>query len=496
MIKFVIFKIICLIIPCVTINNRQIKNWQIIPNPIEETVLRVMGREVVSIHVGQCGIQVGNACWELFCLEHGIGLDGTVESNHDVDAGFNTFFNETATGKYVPRCCFIDSEPMVIDQVRTGNFRKLYRPSQLISGREDTANLYTRGFYSNRNLLAHFCDSLHHLLEECSSLQGFLVFHSLGGGTGSGFGGRLLQQLSNEYPKSNIIDFGVIPSPKLSTSTVEPYNACHSLHFIRTHADVACIFDNEALYSICDRSLQIEASYTNINRLIAQVVSSMTSSQRFAGALNVSLNEFKTNLVPYPTIQFALCSYAPIVSVEKSFHNKLTVEEITNSVFEPQNIMAKCDPRHGKYMACCLMYRGDVVPREVSSALKNIKSKNYIQFVDWCPTGFKCGINDQPPTHIPGGDLAKVNKSVCMISNTTAISEVFEELYRKTKLLYSHRAFVHWFTADGIDEAEMPEYQSYLADMQTDYEEVAFDTPMDQFNPVLDKLTNYRPNGY
>ena len=84
----------------------------------------------------------------------------------------------------------------------------------------------------------------------------------------------------------------------------------------------------------------------------------------------------------------------------------------------------RCDPRHGKYMACCLMYRGDVVPKDVNAAVATIKTKRTIQFVDWCPTGFKCGINYQPPTVVPGGDLAKVQRAVCMISNSTAIAEV------------------------------------------------------------------------
>ena len=72
--------------------------------------------------------------------------------------------------------------------------------------------------------------------------------------------------------------------------------------------------------------------------------------------------------------------------------------------------MVKCDPRHGKYMACCLLYRGDVVPKDVNASIAQIKTKRSIQFVDWCPTGFKVGINYQPPTVVPGGDLAKVKR--------------------------------------------------------------------------------------
>ena len=79
----------------------------------------------------------------------------------------------------------------------------------------------------------------------------------------------------------------------------------------------------------------------------------------------------------------------------------------------------------GKYMACCLLYRGDVVPKDVNAAIATIKTKRTIQFVDWCPTGFKVGINYQPPTVVPGGDLAKVQRAVCMLSNTTAIAGMF-----------------------------------------------------------------------
>ena len=82
-------------------------------------------------------------------------------------------------------------------------------------------------------------------------------------------------------------------------------------------------------------------------------------------------------------------SYAPIISAEKAIHEQLTVGELTSSCFEPSNQMVKCDPRQGKYMACRMLFRGDVVPKDVNAAIATIKSKRTIQFVDWCPTGFK-----------------------------------------------------------------------------------------------------------
>ncbi|CAG2109362.1 unnamed protein product [Medioppia subpectinata] len=264
---------------------------------------------------------------------------------------------------------------------------------------------------------------------------------------------------------------------KVSTAVVEPYNSVLTTHTTLEHSDCAFMVDNEAIYDICRRNLDIERpTYTNLNRLIGQIVSSITASLRFDGALNVDLTEFQTNLVPYPRIHFPLATYAPVISAEKAYHEQLTVSEITNSCFAPENQMVKCDPRHGKYMAVCLLYRGDVVPKDVNAAIAAIKTKRSIQFVDWCPTGFKVGINYQPPTVVPGGDLAKVQRAVCMLSNTTAIAEAWARLDHKFDLMYAKRAFVHWYVGEGMEEGEFSEAREDLAALEKDYEEVGIDS--------------------
>ncbi|OMH85509.1 Tubulin alpha-1C chain [Zancudomyces culisetae] len=436
-------------------------------------------REIISIHVGQAGVQIGNACWELYCLEHGIKPDGTVDgANQKRDDSSSTFFSETSTGKRVPRTVFVDLEPTVIDEVRSGEYRQLYHPEQLITGKEDAANNYARGHYTiGKEIIDTVLDRIRKLADNCRGLQGFLVFHSFGGGTGSGFGALLLERLSVDYGKKSKLEFSVYPAPQISNAVVEPYNSILTTHTTLEHSDCSFMVDNEAIYDICRRNLDIERpSFDNLNRLIAQIVSSITASLRFEGSLNVDLNEFQTNLVPYPRIHFPLVTYAPIISANKASHEALSVSEITMACFEPSNQMVKCDPRRGKYMSCCLLYRGDVIPKDVNAAVANIKTKRTIQFVDWCPTGFKLGINAQPPACVPGGDLAKVSRAVCMLSNTTAIAEAWARLDHKFDLMYAKRAFVHWYVGEGMEEGEFSEAREDLAALERDYEEVGTDS--------------------
>ena len=80
------------------------------------------------------------------------------------------------------------------------------------------------------------------------------------------------------------------------------------------------------------------------------MISSITASLRFDGAINVDLTEFQTNLVPYPRIHFPLTTYAPIISAEKAYHEQLTTSEVTSALFEAGNQLVKCDPRHGEHL--------------------------------------------------------------------------------------------------------------------------------------------------
>ncbi|CAH8549781.1 unnamed protein product [Dicrocoelium dendriticum] len=286
-----------------------------------------------------------------------------------------------------------------------------------------------------------------------------------------------MERVCVDYGKISKLEFAIHPSPNISTAVVEPYNAILNTHTTLELSDCVFMMDNEAIYDVLRRRMDVfRPSYTNVNRLLVQVISSITAALRFDGPMNVDIMEFQTNLVPYPRIHYPLAVYAPTVSAETAYHEPMNVSDITDACFDPSNQFIQCDPRRGKYMSCCLLYRGDITPKDINLAVANIKARHTVQFVDWCPTGFKVGINYQKPTVVPGGDLAKVARAVCMLGNTTAIADCWSRLNYKFDLMFAKRAFVHWFVSEGMEEGEFSDARENLAALEQDYEEVGFDT--------------------
>ncbi|KAF8290509.1 putative beta tubulin [Trypanosoma cruzi] len=186
-------------------------------------------REAICIHIGQAGCQVGNACWELFCLEHGIQPDGAIAVRQTIgveDDAFNTFFSETGAGKHVPRAGVPRPGADGGGRDPHGDVRQLFHPEQLISGKEDAANNYARGHYTIGKEIVDLClDRIRKLADNCTGLQGFLVYHAVGGGTGSGLGALLLERLSVDYGKKSKTGLHGVPIPTGVNAVVEPYNS-------------------------------------------------------------------------------------------------------------------------------------------------------------------------------------------------------------------------------------------------------------------------------
>ena len=176
-----------------------------------------------------------------------------MKANQAVDDTFHQFFSEQGSGKFIPRSIFVDLEEGVINEVRTGARRQLYHPSDLLSGKDDAAGNFSRGHYGQpgQDMIEHCLNSIKRVADNCTDLQGFLIYNSMGGGTGSGFGSLLLERLSEDYSKKTKLTIPVFPRPLLSSSVMEPYNSILAMSYLGKHSDVVVPLDNNAIYDIC-----------------------------------------------------------------------------------------------------------------------------------------------------------------------------------------------------------------------------------------------------
>jgi hypothetical protein len=187
-----------------------------------------------------------------------------MKSGLELTANFSTLNNLLAARRMLPTTLPVDTIPVSVSLV--------FFPF-LIFYITDLVILMIFFVVTVGKEIVDLClDRIRKLADNCTGLQGFLVFNAVGGGTGSGLGSLLLERLSVDYGKKSKLGFTVYPSPQVSTSVVEPYNSVLSTHSLLEHTDVAVLLDNEAIYDICKRSLDIERpTYTNLNRLISQV---------------------------------------------------------------------------------------------------------------------------------------------------------------------------------------------------------------------------------
>merc|ERR1711903_412641 len=149
-------------------------------------------------------------------------------------------------------------------------------------------NNWAKGHYTEgAELIDSVLDVVRKEAEGCDCLQGFQITHSLGGGTGSGMGTLLISKIREEYPDRMMATFSVFPSPKVSDTVVEPYNAVLSFHQLVENADEVMVVDNEALYDICFRTLKLTTpTYGDLNHLVSAAMSGVTCCLRFPGQLD------------------------------------------------------------------------------------------------------------------------------------------------------------------------------------------------------------------
>jgi len=425
-----------------------------------------MGREIVCIAGGQCGNQIGAKFWEVICKEHGVSESGEYEGETDNQLErINVYYNEATGGRYVPRCILMDLEPGTMDSVRAGSFGQIFRPDNFVFGQSGAGNNWAKGHYTEgAELIDSVLDVVRKECEGCDCLQGFQITHSLGGGTGSGMGTLLIAKIREEYPDRIMCTFSVFPSPKVSDTVVEPYNATLSIHQLVENADEVMVIDNEALYDICFRTLKLTTpTYGDLNHLVSVTMSGVTCGLRFPGQLNGDLRKLAVNLIPFPRLHFFMIGFAPLTARSSQTYRNLSVSELTTQVFDAKNMMCASDPRHGRYLTASILYRGKMSTKEVDEQTMNISNRNTSYFVEWIPNNIKTSVCDVAPE---GLDM-----SATFLGNSTSIMEMFKRVIEQFTLMFRRKAFLHWYTGEGMDEMEFTEAESNLNDLVSEYQQ-------------------------
>lgn len=428
-------------------------------------------REIVHIQAGQCGNQIGAKFWEVISDEHGVQPNGAYKASpNDINSDLqleriNVYYNEAAGGRFVPRSVLVDLEPSTMDSVRAGPYGQLFRPDNFLFGQSGAGNCWAKGYYTDgAEVIDGVLDVIRREAESCDCLQGFQLTHSLGGGTGSGLGTLILTKIREDYPDRMMMTFSVFPSPKVSDTVVEPYNATLAINQLVEYADEVMVIDNEALYDICFRTLKLNnPTYGDLNHLVSACMSGVTCSLRFPGQLNSDLRKLAVNLIPFLRLHFFMIGFAPLTSRSTQQYRALTVPELTQQMFDAKNMMCAADPRHGRYLTAATMFRGRISTKEVDEQMLNVQSKNSSYFVEWIPNNIKSSICDVPPRGL--------TMSTTFIGNSTAIQEVFKRVSHQFTLMFRRKAFLHWYIGEGMDDIEFTEAESNMNDLIVEYQQ-------------------------
>lgn len=359
----------------------------------------------------------------------------------------------------------VDLEPGTMDSVRSGPYGQLFRPDNFVFGQSGAGNNWAKGHYTEgAELVDSVMDVIRKEAEGCDCLQGFQLTHSLGGGTGSGMGTLLLSKIREEFPDRIMNTFSVVPSPKVSEVVLEPYNATLSVHQLVENTDMSFCIDNEALYNICFRTLRLASpSYGDLNHLISLTMSGVTTCLRFPGQLNADLRKLAVNMVPFPRLHFFMPGFAPLTARNALTFRAQTVPELMSQMFNSGNMMTAADPRHGRYLTVATIFRGRMSMKEVDEQILAIQNKNSSYFVEWIPNNLKVAVCDIPPRGL--------KMSATFIGNSTAIQEIFKRISEQFTAMFRRKAFLHWYTGEGMDEMEFTEAASNMADLISEYQQ-------------------------
>ncbi|KAJ3031595.1 UNVERIFIED_CONTAM: gamma-tubulin [Siphonaria sp. JEL0065] len=427
---------------------------------------KVNACNAVILAIVTTAVSVGMEFWSMLCNEHGINPDGILSEhavNNPADDRKDVFFYQADDEHYIPRAILLDLEPRVINNILQSPYANLYNPENILLSQDGggAGNNWAFGFASGEKIADEVSEMIDREADGSDSLEGFMLLHSIAGGTGSGLGSWLLEYLGDRYPKKLIQTYSVFPnSEETSDVVVQPYNSMLSLKRLTQNADSVVVLDNAALNRIAADRLRIEnPTFAQTNQLVSTVMSASTTTLRYPGYMNNDLVGLLASLIPTPRCHFLTTSYTPFttdgVDQSKSVR-KTTVLDVMRRLLQPNNRMVSTNPsKKSCYVSILNIIQGDVDPSDVHKSLLRIRERRLAQFIPWGPASIQVALSKKSPyVQTPH------RVSGLMLANHTSIASLFKRTCDQYDRLRKRNAFLDQYKKEAMFSDGLEEFDS------------------------------------
>lgn len=433
-----------------------------------------MPREMIMLQLGQCGNQIGFEFWKKLCKEHGISQEGVLEehANEGLDRK-DVFFYQADDEHYIPRSVLMDLEPRVINNIMSSPYRKLYNPENIFLAKDGggAGNNWASGYAQGQLHYEDMFDIIDREADGSDSLEGFVLTHSIAGGTGSGMGSYILERLADRFPKKLVQTYSVFPNQEsnsgeitsgigVSDVVVQPYNSLLTLKRLTRSADCVVVLDNTALNRIASDRLRIDTpSFAQINELVSTIMSVSTATLRYPSYMNNDLIGLIAPLIPTPKLHFLMTGYTPLTTeAEGTSVRKTTVLDVMRRLLQPKNMMVSTHQADKRTQHCYIsilnIIQGEVDPTQVHKSLQRIRERKLTRFIPWGPASIQVALSRKSP-YVPTTHRV----SGLMLANHTSISCLFQRCLRDYDKMRRVNAYIEQFRkeemfAENLDEMD------------------------------------------
>ncbi|XP_002732812.1 tubulin gamma-1 chain [Saccoglossus kowalevskii] len=423
-----------------------------------------MPREIITLQLGQCGNQIGMEFWKQLCAEHGISPEGILEDfATDGTDRKDVFFYQADDEHYIPRAVLLDLEPRVIHGILNSPYANLYNPENIYLSKNGggAGNNWATGYSQGETLYEEMFDIIDREADGSDSLEGFVLCHSIAGGTGSGMGSYLLERLNDRFPKKLIQTYSVFPNQdEISDVVVQPYNSLLTLKRLTQNADCVVVLDNTALNRIATERMHAQnPDFSQINQMVSTIMSVSTATLRYPGYMNNDLIGLIASLIPTPRLHFLMTGYTPLVTDQKvTTIRKTTVLDVMRRLLQPKNTMVSTRDRQRSlqanhcYISILNIIQGEVDPTQVHKSLQRIRERKLANFIPWGPASIQVALSRKSPyvqtSHRVSG---------LMLANHTSISSLFDRTCKQYDKLRKREAFLDGFRKEAIFKDNLDE---------------------------------------